>query len=165
MWATYRKAQIGWNIHNSSGPINFRTYELAAYGVMQICDNKSNLPYIYELGREVVGFDSIEDCVALTEYYLAHATEQREIALAAWKRWRRTYTPDQVWYRLVSIVEENWSSFAGHRVSKNASAVDSRLRMHVRRSYGRHCLWEMRKVRRQVRKRLNAWFGATKQER
>src|SRR5207244_8403393 len=42
MWSTYKQTQIGWNLHNSSGPINFRLYDLAAHGVMQICDNKSH---------------------------------------------------------------------------------------------------------------------------
>jgi hypothetical protein len=161
MWSTYRKAQIGWNLHNSSGPINFRTYELAAYGVMQICDNKCYLPNIYELGKEVVGFDSVHECVELTKYYLTHSMEQREIALAAWKRWRRNYTPDQVWYRLVSIVEENWRSLVEGAVTKNTPGIESSLRRHVRRSVGRRCLWQLRKVSRQVRKRLNGRFAGT----
>ncbi len=112
MWQVYRQAQIGWNLHNSSGPINFRVYELPAHGVMQICDNKAFLGQIFELGREVIGFDSIEECIELTDYYLEHPDEQREIAIAGWKRYRRDYTPDRVWDRLVEIVETHWSDFA-----------------------------------------------------
>ena len=105
MWSAYRRAQIGWNVHNSTGPVNFRTYELAAYGVLQICDNRSHLGELFELGREVVGFDTIEECIELTRYYLAHPQEQRSIAAAGRKRWEREYTPDRVWDRLVGIVE------------------------------------------------------------
>lgn len=105
MWAKYRQAQIGWNFHNSTGPINFRTYELPAYGVMEICDNKSNLAKLFEIGKEVVGFDTTKECIDATRYYLAHTNEQRDIAVAGWRRWKQDYHPDRVWERLIEIVE------------------------------------------------------------
>ena len=119
MWETYRHAQIGWNIHNSTG-FNFRTFELPAYGVMQVCDNKSELPAIFEVGKEVIGFDSIEECIDLTRYYLAHPLEQRQIALNGWRRWKREYTPDRVWDKLVTIVEKHWPDFAPDRAFTHA---------------------------------------------
>lgn len=106
MWETYRNSQIGWNVHNSSGPINFRTYELPAYGVMQICDNKVNLGKIFQLDKEVVGFDTIDECIEKTQYYLDNQEEQREIALAGWRRWKNDYHPDQIWDLLTNIVEK-----------------------------------------------------------
>jgi len=108
MWATYRNSQIGWNMHNSSGPINFRTYELPAYGVMQICDNKSNLGKIFQLNKEVVGFDTIDECIEKTQYYLDNPEEQREIALAGWHRWKKDYHPDQIWEVLINIVGKHY---------------------------------------------------------
>ncbi|OPX94107.1 MAG: Spore protein YkvP [Syntrophorhabdus sp. PtaB.Bin027] len=108
MWQTYRNSQIGWNIHNSSGPINFRTYELPAYGVMQICDNKANLGKIYQLDKEVVGFDNINECIEKTHYYLDNKEEQREIALAGWCRWKKDYHPDQIWEVLINVVGKHY---------------------------------------------------------
>lgn len=108
MWRIYRTAQIGWNFHNSIGPVNFRTYELPAYGVLEICDNKSYLAQLFELGKEIVGFNSVEECIEATHYYLAHPKEQRDIAVAGWKRWKKDYHPDRVWERLVEIVEDHW---------------------------------------------------------
>lgn len=110
MWEYYLKAQIGWNIHNTTG-FNFRTYELPAYGVMQICDNKSDLSKVFEVGKEVIGFDTIDECIKLTRYYLSHPGEQREIALAGWKRWKQDYTPDKIWDKLVAIVDRHWPEF------------------------------------------------------
>lgn len=101
----YRNSQIGVNVHNSIGPINFRLYELAAYGVMQICDNKKYLGNVFELDKEVVGFDSTDECLGLIEHYLTHVGEQRDIALAARHKWLEFYTPDAVWKLLVSYVE------------------------------------------------------------
>jgi len=106
MWSKYRQAQIGWNFHNSTGPINFRTYELPAYGVMEICDNKSNLAKLFEVGKEIIGFDTTTECIDATRYYLGHPNEQREIAIAGWRRWKQDYHPDRVWERLAEIVEE-----------------------------------------------------------
>lgn len=89
-------AQIGINVHNSTGPVNLRTFYLPANGVLQICDNKSNLAKIFELDKEVVGFDSIEECIEKCHYYLQHVEEQRAIALAGWKRALTEYTYPKV---------------------------------------------------------------------
>lgn len=86
-----QNTKIGPNFHNSTGPINFRTFILPANGVMQICDNKSHLGKIFEIGKEVVGFDTIEECMELTEYYLQHDEERQKIAAAGWKRAVRDY--------------------------------------------------------------------------
>lgn len=115
MRSTYRRSQIGWNIHNSSGPINFRTYELPAYGVMQICDNKEHLGEIYRLQKEVVGFDSIEECIELTQYYLDDTGEQREIAVRGWERWRRDYHPDQIWEILTGTIASDYEAVQKRR--------------------------------------------------
>ena len=61
--AYLQRAKIGPNLHNSTGPINLRTFCLPANGVMQICDNKSHLGEIFELNQEVVGFDTVEECI------------------------------------------------------------------------------------------------------
>jgi hypothetical protein len=106
----YRNSQIGLNIHNSSGPINFRTYDLPACGVMQICDNKADLGKIFRLDKEVVGFDTIDECIEKTHYYLDNPEEQREIALAGWQRWRKDYHPDQIWVQLTNIVESHYDA-------------------------------------------------------
>lgn len=105
MWRAYRKAHIGWNIHNSTGPINYRTYDLPAHGVLQICDNKSYLGELYQMDKEVVGFDRIGEAIDLTRYFLAHVDEGRAIALNGWRRWQRDYSPDRVWDKLTRIVE------------------------------------------------------------
>jgi hypothetical protein len=81
-----KRTKIGPNFHISTGPINYRTFYLPANGVMQICDNKSHLGLIYELGKEVVGFDTVEDCIDLCNYYLNHDDERRKIAADGWKR-------------------------------------------------------------------------------
>lgn len=96
-----QKTKIGINIHNSTGPINFRTYYLPANGVMQICDNKHHLAGIFEVGEEVIGYDTMDEAVELCRYYLSRDEERREIALAGWRRALRDYNEVSVFERLV----------------------------------------------------------------
>lgn len=96
----YQKTKVGINFHHTTGPINLRCYALPANGVMQICDNKSHLGKIYELGKEVVGFDNIDEAIDLARYYLAHDDERRHIAAAGFERVTRDYNEVSV-FRLV----------------------------------------------------------------
>lgn len=102
--AYLKRAKIGPNIHNSTGPINYRTFYLPANGVMQVCDNKSHLASIYELGKEAIGFDSMEECIEQCRYYLAHDDERRQIAAAGFERALRDYTEVPIFRRVVDIV-------------------------------------------------------------
>lgn len=101
-----KRAKIGPNMHNSTGPINYRTFYLPANGVMQICDNKKHLGEIYELGKEVVGFDTMEECIDLCRYYLDHDQERRQIAADGWKRCMRDYTEVAIFRRNVALFEK-----------------------------------------------------------
>lgn len=113
MYHLYINSQIGFNIHNTSGPINFRTYELPAFGVMQICDNKEHLGGIFELGEEVIGFNTVEECIDNIDNYLRDTLKQREIALAGWQRWKKEYTPMAVWDKLVFYTENYYQKRKG----------------------------------------------------
>jgi glycosyltransferase involved in cell wall biosynthesis len=93
----YSRAKIGWNLHNSIGPCNTRLVTLPAFGIMQICDNKNHLGKVFELDKEVVGFDSIDECIDKTRYYLEHDEERRKIAAAGWARATRDYTWPKWW--------------------------------------------------------------------
>lgn len=104
--ALYQRTRIGPNFHNSTGPVNFRTYILPANGVLQICDNKSQLGKIFELGREVIGCDNVKEAIDLTRYYLNHDEERRRIAAAGWERAVRDYNERAVFSLLEKYVNE-----------------------------------------------------------
>lgn len=107
-----RRAKIGPNLHNSTGPINLRTFYLPANGVMQICDNKQNLGKIYVLGKEAAGFDTVQECIDLCRYYLAHDLERRQIAADGWKRTMKDYTEEAVFARTVNLIKSCLPVFA-----------------------------------------------------
>ena len=102
----YKRARIGWNLHNSIGPTNSRVTALPGFGIMQICDNKSHLGRIFKLDEEVVGFDTIDECIDKTRYYLAHEDERRRIALAGWRRAKLDYSEPRQWERILSLIAD-----------------------------------------------------------
>jgi len=105
MMALYRDTRVGWNLHNSTGPINQRTFMLPGFAVLQICDNKTGLGQLFELGREAVGFDTIAEAIDATRYYLAHQEERLRIAAAGYDRFWRDYHPTAVWRRIVQQLQ------------------------------------------------------------
>lgn len=102
----YKRTKIGPNFHNSTGPVNFRTFVLPANGVLQICDNKSHLARLYEINKEAVGFDTIEEAIELCRYYLEHDEERREIAAAGWARAMRDYNEVATFQLIEKYVSE-----------------------------------------------------------
>lgn len=122
----YQSTKIGINIHNSTGPINFRTYTLPANGVMQICDNKEHLGKIFELNTEVIGFDSINEAIDHTRYYLEHDNERIEIAIAGWKKSLKEYNEIAVF----SLAEKYINEIYTHKktVEKSEKIISSRRR-------------------------------------
>jgi hypothetical protein len=154
LWDTYRRTRIGWNLHNSTGPINFRTYDLAAFGVMQICDNRERLGKIYELGREVVGYDSMAECLAATRYYLEHPREQREIALAGWRRWREHYHPSAIWRTLAHQLEQMLANRNGNLSEVNVDAALAALASHRRKTWWPRQMERWRQGKTVIKKQL-----------
>lgn len=124
-----RRAKIGPNIHNSTGPINFRTFYLPANGVLQICDNKAHLGQVYELGKEVVGFDTIDECIDACRYYLAHDEERRQIAANGWERAVCDYNEIAVFRRAVAYAQP---LLAARRAPRDALGLIQSVRTATR---------------------------------
>ena len=101
----YRQARIGWNVHNGVGPVNLRFFALLANGVMQICDNKCRAGQIFRLNEELVGFDTIDECIELTHYYLQHEEERRRIAANGLRRFQAEFTEEKLWVYYLGNLE------------------------------------------------------------
>lgn len=100
----YRKSRVGINVHNGLGPVNFRLYDLPAFGILQICDNKETLGHVFRVDEEIVGFATPEECVELVRYYLGRPQQACEIAAAGHDRFRRDYATEPLWRTLLSAV-------------------------------------------------------------
>lgn len=119
------RSKISPNFHNSTGPINYRTFYAPANGSMLICDNKKHLGHIYELGKEAVGFDSVEECIELCHYYLKHEEERKFIAANGWKRAVTDYNEIAVFKRTVDLIDTHMTIRSTQK--KQSSVVNKHL--------------------------------------
>jgi spore maturation protein CgeB len=71
---------------------NMRLYEATGVGTMLLTDAKRNLGDLFEVGREVVAYDGINDLIDKIRYYLAHHEEREQVARAGQKRTLREHT-------------------------------------------------------------------------
>ena len=118
----YLKTKIGWNIHRTTGPISRRMLQLVAHGVMEIGDNKTGLGQIFAMGKEVAGFDTIDEAIELTKYYLEHDAERESIARAGCERFWTDYHAEANWTRLRDELLE-WGVKPGERRPRTKQAL------------------------------------------
>tara|TARA_B110000114_G_scaffold96800_1_gene102027 strand:- start:89 stop:1108 length:1020 start_codon:yes stop_codon:yes gene_type:complete len=104
----YTNIKMGINIHNSTGPINSRLFDLNAFGICQLCDNKSFLGEIYELDKEVIGFDTIPEAISKIKYYINNVNEAKEIAFKGRERYLKNYTSKEILKILISRINNNY---------------------------------------------------------
>jgi spore maturation protein CgeB len=112
MYRTLQQARIAINMHidiaeNRAG--NIRLYEATGMGTLLLTDWKVNLPDLFEVGREVVAYDSVEECAELVSYYLKHEEERATIAAAGQRRTLNEHTIDRRMQELVGILERHFS--------------------------------------------------------
>ena len=84
----FNATDVNLNLHSSSERdgvdpsgdfVNPRTFELAACGAFQLCDERQLLPELMEVGKEIITFSSREEMIAKMEHYLAHPEERKQV--------------------------------------------------------------------------------------
>jgi spore maturation protein CgeB len=104
----YLQSKIGINIHDSDeyGFGNRRTYELPLNGVMLVCDFKNKfLGNIYELNKEAIGYETIDEAIDLIDYYLAHEDERMEIALNGFRKAKENYLFSNIFKEIFKAID------------------------------------------------------------
>lgn len=103
---TYQNAKIGINMHLSGELGNGRLYQLPMNGVMQICDCKDALSEVFEPGKEIVGYNTIDEAIELIEYYLEHDEERKKIAAAGFRKAIKNYKYSDILYNMLREVKK-----------------------------------------------------------
>ena len=62
----YSNSMFGINIHNTTGPINFR---FGCLWCMSILGLKSTLDFVFKEGREIIGYACFDEFIDLYNYY------------------------------------------------------------------------------------------------
>ena len=89
---------------------NMRLFEATGCGALLITDYKDNLSDLFEIGKEVVAYRSMDECAALIHYYLRHPDEAREIADAGQKKTLAVHTYDKRLEYTAEILERHISN-------------------------------------------------------
>jgi hypothetical protein len=112
---------------------------------MQVCDNKHHLGKIFLMGEEVLGYDTIDEAIDITRYYLDHEYERRIIAANGFKRVIADYNEIACFKRMTDVVanfilnkdskKRTWSSLDLNpgtgvltKISKNVSLAHSKIK-------------------------------------
>lgn len=72
--------------------IKGRNFEIPGCGGFLLTEPAENLEDYYEIGKEVVCFDGVDDLIDKIKYYLAHEDERIAIARAGYERTLREHT-------------------------------------------------------------------------
>ena len=99
--------------------VNPRAFELAACGAFQLVDERSELPALFEPGREVVTYRDLDDLKGKIRHYLDRPDERRAVAEAARARVLRDHTYRA---RMASMVDTVFAEDA--RLARRAEQHD-----------------------------------------
>ena len=127
----FNAALINLNLHSSSyhngvNPhgdfVNPRTFEIAACGAFQLVDPRSDLPDLFEIGREIAAFSDISELRSKMKYYLEHPDEREAIAEAGRQRVLRDHTYRHRMEEMLQTVVANEPSLQSRRENLNLTA-------------------------------------------
>lgn len=105
LYRVLARSKIAWNIHHElagDSADNLRLFEATGMGALLVTDWKKDLGTVFDVGKEVVAYKSIEECAELIRYYLDHPRERDAIAAAGQKRTLQQHT---YWHRARQLAE------------------------------------------------------------
>ena len=86
--------------------IKAHIYEITMSGGFLLTEYAPHLEDYFEIGKEIVVFDGVEDAVQKIEYYLNHDDERKKIAKAGYERVLRDHTWGHRFKALFDQIEE-----------------------------------------------------------
>ncbi|MDN4593158.1 CgeB family protein [Polycladomyces subterraneus] len=111
----YNGADIALNVHRSpldrhlgqnrrgigARTPNNRTFEIAVCATFQLTDKRKDLDELYEPGREIGQFETLEECLSLIDFYLRKDEERSRVAQRAYERTLREHLYE---HRMIAIL-------------------------------------------------------------
>ena len=95
MFQMTKNSKVTLNIHANSSPrfaSNMRLFEASGVGSCLLTDWKENINDLYEDGKEIVTYKSLEDCLEKVKWLLGNEKERNKIASAGQKRTLKDHT-------------------------------------------------------------------------
>jgi len=108
MYEVLRRSRVTINRHiNVAGEYanNMRLFEATGVGSLLITDRKVNLGEYFEVGKEVLAYDSADEAADIARWAIDHPEEAGAIAKAGQVRTLSEHTYDRCMQRLSTILE------------------------------------------------------------
>jgi spore maturation protein CgeB len=112
MYDVLLRSRITLNHHGDVDPYanNCRLFEATGTGTLLVTDWKANLHDLFDVGREVAAYRSVEDCAQIIRHYLTHEEALRTMAKAGQARTLRDHTYRVRMQELVEIVHKRMAA-------------------------------------------------------
>jgi spore maturation protein CgeB len=92
--------------YNIADDINYRTFEATAAGAMLLTNYTPNLEKLFEIGKEVVTYSSVNDLIDKISYYAMQDEERSTIASKGAARSRGDHSYDIRARQFISIIND-----------------------------------------------------------
>jgi spore maturation protein CgeB len=112
MYNLFNTSKIVLNIHigvaaDYAG--NMRMFEVTGVGSCLLTDNKKNMKDLFEVNKEVVVYDSPEDCIDKVKWLLQHEHEREEIARSGQRKTLEMHTVENRCKSIIDIINNELS--------------------------------------------------------
>jgi spore maturation protein CgeB len=107
MYNLFKTAKIVLNIHiGVAGDYagNMRLFEVTGIGSCLLTDNKKNMKDLFDADKEVVVYDSPEDCISKIKWLLENENERIQIARLGQKKTSETHTVENRCKSIIDII-------------------------------------------------------------
>ncbi len=107
MFRLLKKSKIVLNIHGDvAGDYagNVRLFEATGVGSCLLTDNKKNLTELFDVDKEIVAYEGIEDCIEKIKWLLTHDAERKRIAESGQQRTLSSHTVEERCKKIIEII-------------------------------------------------------------
>lgn len=108
MYIILKRSLVTFNIHEAllNGRVgNMRMFEATGVGTMLMNDNGLNLPEIFIPGKEIETYNTIDEAIEKTNFYLSNPQKAIEIGINAQKRTVSDYNYDNYVLQLIDFLK------------------------------------------------------------
>jgi spore maturation protein CgeB len=112
MYNLFNNSKIVLNMHiDVAGEYagNMRMFEVTGVGSCLLTDNKKNIKDLFEVGKEIVVYDTPEDCIAKVKWLLENEQERAKIARMGQKRTLESHTVEKRCKSIIDIINKEFS--------------------------------------------------------
>ena len=100
----FNNSKINLNITAKSirSGLSLRVFDVLGCGGFLITNYQAELPEFFEIGKDLVAYESMEDLKSKCDYYLKHEDERMEIANNGYETVKKLHTYDT---RLIQMID------------------------------------------------------------